>query len=273
MSKASKSSKRRADAEKVSWDQILGRPIPLRSKKPRTRGLTMVMDRSLGVDGLHDIFSTGAEYVDQIKVGFGTAVLHADSVLAEKVELIRHHGIDVYPGGTLFELAFRAGQHAAYFRKIAAIGFNAVEISDGSIVVPEEDRESAVKMAVDLGFKVITEVGKKDPGAQPTPGELIRRANADFRAGAHLVTIEARESGLSIGIFDKAGDIVLSTFERLAKEIEHPERVIWEAPGKKQQVFMINNLGAEVNLGNIDPKDILSLETLRQGLRWDTLAA
>lgn len=253
-----------------AWDGVLPGLIQDRARKPRRVGVTMVLDRCKGLSETEDLLELTGDYVDHIKLSFGTSVLLDDGLLRRKIEIIRDRDIDVYPGGTLFEVAVFQGVVAPYLRRARELGFTAVEISDGSLDLPSHVRADAIRRALDLGLKVITEVGKKDPACQPSPAELSERIMLDLELGADKVLVEARESGQRVGIYDEEGRVVEDRLNALLAGLDSIDHVIWEAPLKPQQDYLVLRFGPNVNLGNIRPNDVLALEALRCGLRWET---
>lgn len=254
-----------------AWADILEIPVSGRCSKPRQKGLTMVIDKGLGLLETKDLLEVAANYIDFIKLGFGTSALYTNEFLVEKINLVKSYGVDIYPGGTFFEIAFLQGNFDAYLRKAAEYGFVTLEISDGTINITDEVRAKIVKRAVDFGFRVITEVGKKDPGDNLSSSQTACLANMDLDHGAYKVIMEGRESGKGIGIYDNSGTVKDGAVEDILKGIGNPDDIIWEAPLKDQQVTFINEFGCNVNLGNIQPNEVISLEALRVGLRADTL--
>ncbi len=245
---------------------------PSRPEKPRHDGITMVLDKGLGLKNAEDLMEISGNYVDFLKFGWGTVTIHDKSLIKEKVEMYNSYGVDAYPGGTLFELAYVQKKIPEYFEEAKDIGFKVLEISDGSIKLPLEERLKYISEAKDNGFKVISEVGKKDPDEDMKLSleDRVNLIKKDLNAGAHHVLIEARESGQNIGIFDKNGNVKECEVDYLLNNLPS-EKLIWEAPQKSQQVYFILKIGYEVNLGNIPPEEITSLETMRRGLRGDTL--
>ena len=236
-----------------------------REEKPRTCGLTMVLDKGLGLETANSLMDISGEYVDYLKFGWGTSIVHEQDIIKAKVEMYKNHDITPYTGGTLFELAYKDDKLEEFFDEAHNLGFPAVEISDGSTKISHEDKLECIKLAKNDGFEVLSEVGKKDPtlDKELTIDERISQMKDELNAGSSLIIVEAREGGKNIGIFDKSGN---------AKEDEIDNRkILWEAPNKDQQVFFILKFGNTVNLGNISSDDITSLETLRRGLRGDTL--
>lgn len=254
-----------------AWLDLLEFPIPGRLAKPRDTGLTMVIDKGLGLTETKDLLTTAAGYIDLIKLGFGTAALYPEDVLRNKIYLIRSFGVDVYPGGTFLEVALHQNKLREYINRVWYLGFSAIEISDGTITISGEVREKAIAMATNIGLKVLTEAGKKHPDDNLPATEVVRQVHRDLARGAYKVILEGRESGKDIGFYDNKGNFIRDEFENFLSEIPNPDRIIWEAPLKNQQQELILRFGPNVNLGNIAAGDILALETLRVGLRGDTL--
>lgn len=254
-----------------AWEGAFLIPCPGRNSKPRTTGLTMVIDKGLGNHVLEDLIEMAGDYIDVVKLTFGTSAFNDREVLEKKVRLIVSSGIDVMPGGTFLEVALWQSRLEAYLERARELGFTAIEISDGTIEFSPEKRREALKKALGLGFKVITEVGKKDPGETP-PIEVIHRLiSEDLAGGAFKVIIEAREAGRGVGIFDKDGKTKQHEIDQILAGVAEVDDLIWEAPLKNQQQDLILRFGLNVNLGNIPPEEVLALEALRQGLRGDTL--
>lgn len=234
----------------------------------------MILDRSLGMVATEDLCESAGKYIDQIKLSFGTALLYSDSLLRRKIELIHSYQISACPGGTLFEIAFKENSLVDYYRLLKEVGFKMIEVSDGSINLPREKRKEAILRAQDAGFVVFSEVGKKDPKAQISISQMVEQIQLDFESGSQKVIIEARESGTGVGIYDGNGTAIDESIETLIGGLDEQQRqnLIWEAPLKQQQIFLLGKFGEKVNLGNIPPQDALGLEALRCGLRWDTLS-
>lgn len=255
----------------LAWqDAQLRFPLPGYGSKPRQTGYTMVLDKRLGLSETRDLLELASAYIDSIKLTFGTSALYPKAVLREKIKLIRSYGVDVYPGGTLFEIALWQDRLEPFFQCAAELGFTGIEISDGTLTISPKDRRRAIQRAKAHGFKVVTEVGKKI--GPPLPVLRMQQMIADdLEAGADKVIIEGRESGKGVGIFDENGNIKTAEMEALVHDLPDFERVlVWEAPRKNQQVSLIKRFGPNVNLGNIAPEEVLALAALRCGLRGDT---
>ena len=182
------------------------------------------------------------------------------------------HDITPYTGGTLFEIAYSNDMLEEFFTEARNLGFKAIEVSDGSINLDHNNKLEAIEMAKSDGFEVLSEVGKKDPSSDKKLhlDEKIEYMKNELNAGSSLIIVEARESGKNIGIFDKSGNAKEDEIDYILDNF-NGDKLLWEAPNKNQQAFFILKLGNTVNLGNISADDITSLETLRRGLRGDTL--
>jgi len=235
----------------------------------RAGGKTMVIDRGVGWNAWCDLIETAGAYIDVIKLAFGTSVLYPTDLLLRKIAFARRHGITVIPGGTLLETAVRQGAASAFFDAVCALGFDGVEVSDGTIDLGRRERTALIREGRARGLTVLAEYGKKEAGAAIDPHALLATAEADWEAGAALVTIEARESG-TVGLFGADGRPDPALYERIVRLMPEPDRIMWEAPRKEQQVFLLRAAGPNVHLGNIAPGDVLALEAMRRGLRNDT---
>ncbi|MBR6993371.1 MAG: phosphosulfolactate synthase [Methanobrevibacter sp.] len=243
-----------------------------RESKPRDCGITMVLDKGLGLETAESLMNISGEYVDYLKFGWGTSIVHEQDIIRAKVEMYKSHDITPYTGGTLFELAYMNHRLEEFFEEARSLGFPAIEISDGSTSIVHEDKLNCIKRARLEGFEVLSEVGKKDPtlDRELTLDERISQMKDELKAGSSLIIVEAREGGKNIGIFDKSGNAKEDEIDVIVDRIDN-KKILWEAPNKDQQVFFILKFGNTVNLGNVSSDDITSLETLRRGLRGDTL--
>lgn len=254
-----------------AWDGVIKAPETNRASKPRSTGITMVIDKGLGLNQVDDFVTTAGDYVDVVKLTFGTSAFYDFSLLQEKLRRLKAGGILVMPGGTFLEVAVWRNAVEPYLTRARELGFTAIEVSDGTIEIPLDRRGEVIRLCLDWGFTVITEVGKKDPRQAPSLSELIEIAKDDITNGAFKVIVEAREAGRGVGIFDQEGKTKQEEVEKIASGIGDPDLLIWEAPLKNQQQDLILRFGPNVNLGNIPPEEVLALEALRQGLRGDTL--
>jgi phosphosulfolactate synthase len=240
--------------------------IPERTRKPRDRGLTHVLDRGLSLAEVDGLMETAGECVDIVKLGWGTALVSAN--LRAKLERYAAHGVPVVLGGTLTELAVRQGRVEGMVDWLHELGLRHVEVSDGTIELdPRVKCELIERLARE--FTVMSEVGSKDAHTIMAPYVWIERIQGELRAGAWKVIAEARESGTA-GIYRADGEVRSGLIDEIAHAVEC-DRMIFEAPLKDQQVWLLQFFGSECNLGNIAPHDVLSLETLRLGLRSDTV--
>jgi phosphosulfolactate synthase len=242
--------------------------LPDRSAKPREQGITHVLDKGLSlaeVDGLNEV---AGDSVDIVKLGWGTAL--ATGNLEPKLARYREHGIPVVLGGTLTELAIAQDRLEELIAWVQTLGLAHFEISDGTIALEHERKlELIARLARD--FTVLSEVGSKDDtGAITPPYRWVEMMRRELEAGAWKVIAEGREAGTA-GIFRPTGEVREGLIGEIVHDID-PERIMFDAPRKHQQVWFIRRFGLEVNLGNIAASDVLSLETLRLGLRSDTLA-
>ena len=232
----------------------------------------MVLDKGLGLETAESLMNISGDYVDYLKFGWGTSIVHEQEIIKSKVEMYKSHDITPYTGGTLFELAYKADKLEEFFSEAHELGFPTIEISDGSTEIAHEDKLNCIQLAKENGFEVLSEVGKKNPvlDEELTLDERIEFMQDELDSGSSLVIVEAREGGKNIGIFDKSGNAKEDEIDYILENFDG-SKILWEAPNKDQQVFFILKLGNTVNLGNISSEDITSLETLRQGLRGDTL--
>lgn len=239
--------------------------IPSRSSKPREEGVTMVMDKGLSMRQAEDLIESSGHLVDLIKLGFGTSLVTPR--LKEKVKLYQGSGIRVYLGGTLFEAFVARGQLKDYRKLVDQLGLDMVEVSDGSINMPPKEK---CKYITDLAkhFTVLSEVGSKESGILISPAKWVNMMRTELDAGSWKVIAEARESG-TVGIYRPSGHAHTALVNRILAKVAAQD-ILWEAPQKSQQVWFIKQLGANVNLGNIAPEEVIPLETLRLGLRGDT---
>ena len=239
--------------------------IPKRPAKPRNNGLTMIMDKGLSLNEAENMIVLKSELTDIVKLGFGTSLLTRN--IDKKISLYREAGIDVYTGGTLFEAFIVRNQLDDFYRLMDKLKLEMVEVSDVCIQMEHEKKcELIHKLSKD--FKVISEIGSKDESLSIEDDKWVSYMKKELEAGSWKVIAEAREGG-NVGMFETDGEIKEQLIKKITKEIDE-SNILWEAPLKKQQVWFINELGANVNLGNISPNSIISLECLRLGLRGDT---
>ncbi|MGD8191557.1 phosphosulfolactate synthase [Brevibacillus ginsengisoli] len=254
------------------WPKDWFDPSKIRQAKPRSTGITMVIDKGLGFHSFCDLMEVGAPYMDICKLGFGTSALYSEQSLKRKMRIAAECNQYLMPGGTFFEIALQHDSANSYISHIRGLGFTAVEISDGTFELPFKKREEAIRYGVQAGLLVCTEYGKKASNFVAELEELVETVSQDLEAGASFIIIEARESG-NVGVFNKQGELDVQFIQEVIKGVGNKaHRLIWEAPRKEQQVALLQTLGLDVNLGNIAPSDVLSVEALRRGLRADTSA-
>ena len=239
--------------------------IPERTKKERNYGLTMVMDKGLSLREVEDMLDISGDYIDIVKLGWATS--YVTPKLKEKLEIYRQANIPFYFGGTLFEAFVIRDQFEDYRKVLDKYGMPLAEVSDGSIDIPHEEKCKYVNILSEQ-VKVLSEVGSKDVEKIIPPYQWIELMQAELDAGAWKVIGEARESG-TVGLFRSSGEVRSGLVQEILTKIPF-EKIIWEAPQKTQQVWFIKLLGANVNLGNIAPREVIPLETIRLGLRGDT---
>ena len=245
--------------------------LPARAAKPRRTGLTMVIDGGIGVAHFADVVTSAAEYIDFVKFGWGTAVV--TSRLQAKIDVLTANEIGFYFGGTLFEKYVLQGRFDDFRKFCDAWSSRHVEVSNGTIPLSNSEKASYIrKLAGD--FTVVSEVGYKDPGRseQLPPRIWAEYIAEDLAAGASLVTLEARESGRS-GICRPDGALRFGLVEDVLASGVGQDRLLFEAPSTSLQAYFVTRLGPDVNLGNVPASGVIGLETLRLGLRADTLAA
>lgn len=239
--------------------------LPERTAKPREKGYTMVMDKGLSLRGVEDLIETAGHNTDIVKLGWATSYVTPN--LDDKLKLYKDAGIPVYFGGTLFEAFIVRNQFDDYRKLLDKYQLQHAEVSDGSITIPHDVKcEYIHKLKGQV--TVISEVGSKDVQKIFAPYKWIQLMNAELQAGSWKVIAEARESG-NVGIYRDSGEVRQGLVDEILTQIPE-EKIIWEAPQKPQQVWFIKLIGANVNLGNIAPADMIPLETIRLGLRSDT---
>jgi phosphosulfolactate synthase len=239
--------------------------LPEREPKPREKGVTMMMDKGLSVREAEDFVTSSGEFTDVVKFGFGTALITPD--LKEKIRVYRAGNLRCYFGGTLFELFIIRNMFDEYRKLIDKYDLDLVEVSDGSMIIPHTDKLSYIKTLAQQ-VTVLSEVGSKQADVVFPPNVWVAMMKAEIDAGSWKVIAEARESG-TVGIYNPDGTANTTLIDDIVKQVQI-ENVIWEAPIKSQQAWFIKLLGANVNLGNIAPDEVVALETLRLGLRGDT---
>ncbi len=247
---------------------------------PEETGVVMVIEKEFGLICAKDWASMASGIVNIVKCTFGTGALYDENILKQKIEIYKDVGISPMIGGTLTEVAiinagsfFRADLQG-YLKYAKSLGFTHLEFSDGTIYIPDDKRGDIITMCIDEGFTVVSEVGKKDPkkDALISRQERIRLMNKDLENGAVMVIIEARESGKGIGVMGKSGEVNFTELDVILDAVGL-EKTMIEAPEKAQQQAIYMKYGPKANIGNVQPRDVLSVGALRSGLRGDTISA
>lgn len=239
--------------------------IPERTNRPRKHGITMMMDKGLSLTETSHFIEANATWTDLVKFGFGTAYVTND--IEAKLDAYREAGIRPYLGGTLFEVFYSRNMVDDYMRLLDKYKLDLMEISDGSIIMNHDEKLELIhKFAKER--TVLSEVGSKDSGILISPGRWIKMMSTELQAGSWKVIAEGREAG-NVGVFRPNGTAHTMLINKIIAKVD-PNDILWEAPQKNQQVWFVKLFGANVNLGNIAPNEIIPLETLRLGLRGDT---
>jgi len=239
--------------------------LPDRPLKPRDSGITMVMDKGLSIREAEDFMSVGSEYTDFVKLGFGTSLITPGA--DKKIRVYKKAGVIPYFGGTLFEAYIIRGMFREFVGLLDKYEIEMVEVSDGSYDIESSKKLEYIRELAKQRT-VISEVGSKKKEVIYTPEEWVSMMKAELDAGSVKVIAEARESGTT-GIYNEDGSVNNKIIGAISEHVKL-ENVIWEAPLKSQQAWFIKHFGANVNLGNIAPSEIIPLESLRLGLRGDT---
>ena len=239
--------------------------IPERTPKPRTHGLTMVMDKGLSINEVRNFLDVAGPHVDIVKLGFGTSYVTPN--LKEKIEVYQSYGMPIYFGGTLFEAFLIRNQFNEYINVCKEFGVTYMEVSDGSIDIPHAEKCGYIEKLTKHGT-VLSVVGSKDAAHIIPPYKWIELMRAELEAGSSYVIAEAREAG-NVGIYRGSGEVREGLVQEILTQIPH-EKIIWEAPQKAQQLYFLELIDCNVNLGNIAPNEVIPLESMRIGLRGDT---
>lgn len=241
--------------------------LPERPAKPRSEGITHVIDTGLTTAQAEGLMSSGGDYVDLVRLGWGSAYVTGD--VREKIDRYRAAGVPVMLGGTLTELAWLQGRVDELRAWLEELGLEHVEVSTGTVKMPDAEKLGLIESFAGAGFTVFAEVGEKDPAALVAPYRWVAMIREALEAGASWVVCEGRATG-DTGLYRPDGEARTGLVDEVVHEVGR-ERLIFEAPKKHQQVWFIKQLGPAVNLGNVLPQDVIALETLRLGLRADTL--
>lgn len=240
--------------------------LPARAKKPRNVGITMVMDKGLSNGEVENFLSIAEPYVDLVKLGFGTSAVTPK--LKEKLAVYRNAGIPVYFGGSLMEWFYAHNALDEYVKILDKYKIEYAEVSDGSLEIPHDVKCNLIHTLAKDRI-ILSEVGSKDAEKIIPPYKWIQLMKEELEAGAWKVIAEAREGG-NVGIYRGTGEVREGLVDEILTQIP-AEKILWEAPNKSQQVFFIKLVGTDVNLGNIPSNEAIPLETLRVGLRGDTM--
>lgn len=241
--------------------------IPERTAQPRTDGVTMVMDKGLSIPEVKNFMEISGPHVDIVKLGFGTSFVTPN--LKEKIKVYQSYNIPIYFGGTLFEAFLIRNQLDDYINVCKEYGITYMEVSDGSITIPHAEKCGYIEKLTKHGT-VLSEVGSKDAAHIIPPYKWIELMRAELNAGSSYVIAEAREAG-NVGIYRGSGEVREGLVQEILTQIPG-EKILWEAPQKAQQLYFIELLGCNVNLGNIAPTEVIPLEAMRVGLRGDTFS-
>jgi len=247
-----------------AFDNLIG--VPERPDKPREKGLTHMLDKGLSARQVEDVLDVAADIIDLVKLGWGTAAITPN--IERKLDVYREANIPFFFGGTLFEAYFLRDQIDDYRRLLDRLDAHHLEISAGSVSMPHEDKLEFIELFAQ-DFTVLSEVGSKDASDVMPPYRWVEAMQAELAAGSWKVIAESREAGTA-GLFRSNGEVRTGLVDEIVTRVD-PRKIIFEAPNKMQQVWLIKNQGANVNIGNVPPDEIVPLETLRLGLRGDTL--
>ena len=241
--------------------------IPQRTARPRTYGLTMINDKGLSVMEARNLVSGAGPHVDLVKLAFGTPILSGG--LQEKIRIFQDAGIPVYFGGLLFEAYVVRNQFDDYLGLLKEYNISYIEVSDGSIDIPHTEKCKYIEQLSRYGT-VLSEVGSKDKDREHVtpPYQWIRLMQAELGAGAEYIVAEARETG-TVGLYRNSGEVREGLVQEILTKVP-AEKILWEAPQKDQQLYFLTLIGANANLGNISPAEVVALEAMRIGLRGDT---
>ncbi|MCG2587660.1 phosphosulfolactate synthase [Rhodohalobacter sulfatireducens] len=240
--------------------------LPKRTEKPRNKGITLALDKGFSVRQAEDFCEATSNYTDIVKLGWGTSLVTQN--LKEKLDVYKNYNIPVYFGGTLFEAYVLRDELDKYVQLLQDHNIEYLEVSNGTIWLSDKRKNEIIK-DLSKDFTVLSEVGSKNPDDIIPPYKWVKMIESELEAGAWKVICEARESG-TVGVFRPNGEIRSGLIDEIADQISI-EHLLFEAPNKDQQVWFIRKFGSNVNLGNIQPAEVISVETLRLGLRSDTL--
>ncbi|MCS3900791.1 phosphosulfolactate synthase [Methanococcus voltae] len=241
-------------------------------KIPTHNGLTMIIDKGQSPEYVEHSMRVFGKYISCAKFGWGTSAVQSEEIIMEKIEIYKKYGVKPYPGGTLFEYAFKEDKFEEFLTYCKKLGFECVEISDGSMDIDFSSKCECIRKAKEFGFIVLSEIGKKsiEEDAKIPISEKIKNLKLELESGSDFVILEGREGGKSIGLYDEKGNLKQDDLNEIVNSDIDFKKLIFEAPLKNQQIEFIMRFGNSVNLGNIAFDEVISLETLRRGLRGDT---
>jgi phosphosulfolactate synthase len=222
----------------TGWHPLLTDPIGMRTKKPRTSGKTMIIDKGLGLHAFEDLLQTSSDYVDMIKLGFGTSALYSNHVLRRKIQLAKSYEVQIFPGGTFLEVAVSQGVVDLFYETVHNLGFTGIEVSDGTIEINRSLRNELILRGLESELTVFTEYGKKCWGSRIEIEDLMETIHLDIEYGASMVIVEGRESGAGVGIYNEKGECRDEEVQEVYEKISNPSLILWEAPLKSQQVYL-----------------------------------
>lgn len=240
--------------------------LPARTEKPRDKGMTLILDKGLSVRQVEDLLETSSGYIDIAKLGWGTSYVTQN--LDNKLAVYENADIPVYFGGTLFEAYVLRDQLDEYMKLLDRHNIEHAEVSNGTIWLSDK-RKVEIIQRMSKHFTILSEIGSKNPNDIIPPYKWVEMIKREFEAGAWKIICEARESG-TVGVFRPNGEVRSGLIDEIADQVP-VENLIFEAPKKEQQVWFIRKFGSNVNLGNVQPSEVIPVETLRLGLRGDTL--
>jgi phosphosulfolactate synthase len=241
--------------------------IPERTSQPRSYGLTMVNDKGLSVMEAKHLISGARPHIDLVKLAFGTPLFTGG--LHEKIRLFREAGIPVFFGGLLFEAYVIRGQFDDYIHLLKEYEISHIEVSDGSIDITHAEKCGYIEKLAKYGT-VLSEIGSKDKDREhiTPPYQWIKLMQAELNAGSGYIVAESRETG-NVGIYRNSGEVREGLVQEILTKVP-AEKILWEAPQKDQQLYFLTLIGANANLGNINPAEVVALEAMRLGLRGDS---
>lgn len=252
--------------EKRAMDDVYPMPIEGREDPPRKKGLTMVIDMGSDVSATKGLINFAGRYIDIFKISSGSAALYPERIILKKIQILKENNIEIEAGGSHFEVALWKGKFKEYIEKLIDLKIDYVEIADGHLPLELSKRLDLIRLAKDMGIKVVTEVGKKQPKENIKAIGIVEQVNKDLEAGADLVIIEGKASGKNVGIFNSDGLVIESELKEIIHGVTDVDKIMWEAPLREQQQTLILKFGPNVNLGNIFPEEVYPSELLRNGL-------